>query len=60
MRGKLHSFGNAFCAGTWNVDAVKLVVVRGRSKVPPIDTMGEPGAAVAGCLVDDDLGDRRC
>ena len=57
--GKIHSFGDAFCAGTWNVDAVTLVVVRGGSEVPPIDTVGGPGAAVSRCLMDDDLGDGR-
>ena len=60
MRGKLHSFGDAFCVGTWNVDAVTLVVVRGRSKVPPIDTVVGPGAAVSRCLMDDDSGAGRC
>ena len=52
VRGKLHSFGDAFCAGTWNVDAVTLVVVRGGSEVPSIDTVGGPGVAVVRCLVD--------
>ena len=60
MRGKLHSFGDAFCAGTWNVDAVTSVVVRGGSKVPPIDTVGGPGAAVVRCLMDEYPGARRC
>ena len=31
MREKLDSFGNTFGAGTWNVDAVTSVVVRGGS-----------------------------
>ena len=60
MRGKLHSFDNVFCAGTWNVDVVTSAVVRGRSKVPPINTVGGPGAAVGRCLMDDNLGARRC
>ena len=54
--GKIHSFGDAFCAGTWNVDAVTLLVVRGRSKIPPIDTMRGPGAVVARCLMENDSG----
>ena len=60
MREKLHSFGDAFCAGKWNVDAVTSVVVRGGSEVPPIDTMGCPGVAVARCLMDDDSGAGSC
>ena len=60
MRAKLHSFGYAFCAGTWNVDAVTSVVVRGGSQVPFIDTVRGPGAAVFRCLVDYDSGARRC
>ena len=51
MRGKLHCFGDAFCAGTWNVDVVASVVVRGGSEVPSIDTMGGPGVVVVRCLV---------
>ena len=35
----------------WDVDAVASVVVRGRSKVPSIYTVGGPGAAVFGWLV---------
>ena len=54
MRGKLHSFGDAFCA------AVTSVVVRGRSEVPPIDTVGGPGAAVFRCLMDNTSGAGRC
>ena len=54
VRGKLHSFVDAFCAGTWNVDAVTSVVVRGGSEVPSIDTVGGPGAAVFRYLVDYD------
>ena len=60
MGGKLHCFGDALCAGTWNVDAVTLIVVRSRSEVPSIDTVGGPGAAVVRCLVYYDLRDWRC
>ena len=60
MREKLHSFGDEFCAGTWNVDAVTSVVVGGGSEVPSIDTVGGPGAAVSRCLMDYDLGAGRC
>ena len=58
--GKLHSFGDAFCAGTWNVDVVTLVVVRGRSKVTSINTVRGPGAAVVRCLMHDDSRAWRC
>ena len=47
MRNKLHIFGDAFCAGTCNIDAVTSVVVRGGYKVPPIDTVWGLGVAVA-------------
>ena len=60
MGGKLHCFGDAFCASTWNVDAVTSVVVRGGSKVPSINTVGSPGVAVFRYLVDYDSGDGRC
>ena len=60
MRGKLHSFGDAFCTGTWNVDTVTSVVVRGGSQVPSINTVGDPGAEVARCLMDYDSGAERC
>ena len=40
VRGKLDSFGDMFGAGTRNVDAVTLVVVRGRSKIPTVNTVG--------------------
>ena len=60
MREKLHSFGDALCAGTWNVYAVTSVVVGGGSKVPSIDTVGVPGAAVVRCIVDYDSGAGRC
>ena len=58
--GKIHSFGDAFCAGTWNVDAVTSVVVRGVSEVTLIDTVGGPCAAVVRCLMENDLYARRC
>ena len=58
--GKLHNFGDELCAGTWNVDAVISVVIRNGSEVTPIDTVGGLGAAVAGCLVDDNSGAGRC
>ena len=60
MRGKLYSFGDMFGAGPRNVDAVIPVVVRGGSKIPTVDTMGGPGATVAGCFMDNDAGARRC
>ena len=58
--GKLHSFGDIFCTGTWNVDAVTSVVVWGGSEVPTINILGGAGAAVVRCLMDDDWGDGRC
>ena len=60
MREELHCFGDAFCAGTWNLDAVTSVVVRGRSETPHIDTVGGPGAGIVRCLVDNDSGARMC
>ena len=51
MGRKVYCFGDAFCAGTWDVDTVTSVVVRGGSEVPSINTVGGPGAAVVGCLV---------
>ena len=60
MREKLHIFGDAFCAGTWNIDAVTSVVVRGGSKVPPIDTVGSPGAMVARYFMENDTGAGGC
>ena len=51
MWEELYCFGDALCAGAWDVNAVALVVVRGRSKVPSIYTVRGPGAAVVGCLV---------
>ena len=60
MGEKLHYFGDAFCAGTLNVDAVTLVAVRGGYQVPFIDTVGVPGAAVVRCLVYFDSRAWRC
>ena len=58
--GEFHCFGDALCAGTWNLDAVTSVVVRGRSEVPSIDTVGGPVAADDGCLVYYDSRAWRC
>ena len=47
-----YCFGDAFCVSAWDVYAVASVVVRGRSEVPSIYTVGGgAGAAVVGCLV---------
>ena len=48
VRVKLDSFGNCFGGGLQNVDTVTSVVVRGRSKIPTIDTVGGIGVTVAG------------
>ena len=58
MRKKLYSFGDTFCSGPQNVDAVTSLVVRGGSKIPTIDTVGGPCATVAGCFMDNDAGAR--
>ena len=60
VREELHSFGDSFCGGTWNVNAVTSVVVKGGSEVPPIDTVGGPGEAVARCLMENYSGAGRC
>ena len=60
MRGILYSFGDTFCAGKWNVESVTLVVVRGGSKIPSINTVGGTGVAVVRCLVDYNSGAERC
>ena len=52
VRKKLDSFGDTFGAGLRNVDAVTLVVDRGGSEIPTIDTVGGPCATIAGCFVD--------
>ena len=56
MRKKLYSFGDTFCSGPQNVDAVTSLVVRGGSKIPTIDTVGGPGATVAGCCFENGAG----
>ena len=60
MREKIYSFGNTLGADTRIVDAVILVVIRGGSEVPPMDTVGGPGAAVAGCFMDNNAGAGGC
>ena len=56
MGKKLHSLGDAFGTGAGDVDAVAAVMLRGTTKVPPVDTMGRPGAANGGGFVDQDFG----
>ena len=60
VRGKLYIFGDTFGAGPRNVYAVTLVVVRGGSEIPTIDTVGEADATVARCFVDNDVGAGGC
>ena len=60
MWEELKCFGDVFCVKTWDVYAVASVVVRGRSEVPSIYSVGGPGAAVVGCLVYYDLCAWRC
>ena len=60
VRGKLHSFGDTFGAGLRNVDAVTLVMIRGRSEIPTVDTVGCSVVTVAGCFVDDNAGAGVC
>ena len=60
MGEKLYCFVDAFCAGTWNVYAVTSVVVRGGSKIPTINTIGGPGAAVARCFMENDASSGGC
>ena len=60
MREKLDSFGDTFGAGPRNVDAVTLVVVRGGSEIPTIDTVGVPGATVDGCFMENNAGGGGC
>ena len=57
---KLYCFVDTFCAGTWNIDTVTSLVVRGGSKVPFIDTVGGAGVAVVRCLVYYDSRAWRC
>ena len=51
MWEELYWFGNALYTSLWDVYALALVVVRGRSELPSIYTMGVSNAAVVGCLV---------
>ena len=60
VREKLDSFGDTFGVGPRNVDALTSVVVRGGSVIPTIDTVGGPGATVAGCFMENDAGARGC
>ena len=60
VREKLDSFGDTFFAGPRNVDVVTTVVVRVRSEIPTVDTVGVPGATISGCFVDNDAGARGC
>ena len=60
MREKIYSFGDTFGAGKRNVDTVTSVVVRGGSKVPPVDTVEGPDAEVVGCFMDNDSDAWRC
>ena len=60
VRGKLDSFGDTFGAGLRNVDAVTSVVVRGRSEIPTVDTVGGPGSTIAGFFVGNDTGAGGC
>ena len=60
VREKIYSFGDTFGAGLRNLDAVTPVVVRGGSEIPTINTVGGPGATVAGCFVNNNTGDRGC
>ena len=56
VRGKIDSFSDTFGAGPWNLDAVTRVVVRGGSEIPIFDTVGVPGATIAGCFANNDMG----
>ena len=58
--GKLDSFGDTFGAGPRNVNAVIMVVVRGRSEIPTVGTVGGPGATIAGRFVNNNAGDGGC
>ena len=60
MRGKVYIFGDTFGACLRNVDALTSVVVRGGSEIPPIETLGGPGAVVAGCFMDNGVGAGGC
>ena len=58
VRKKIDIFGDTFCAGLQNVEALTSVFVRGGSEIPPIVTMGGPGATVAGCFMHNNVGAR--
>ena len=60
MRDKLDIFGDKFGAGQRNIDSVILVVVRGGSEIPTIDTVGGPGATIPGCFVENNAGAEGC
>ena len=60
VREKLDIFGDTFGAGTRNIDAVTLVVVRGGSVITTVDTMGVPDVTIPGCFVDNTAGVRGC
>ena len=51
---------NTFSAGPWNIDAVTMIVVRGRSEIPTVDTVGRPGVTISGCFVDNNAGTGGC
>ena len=51
------SFCDTFGAVPRNVEELTSVVVRGGSEIPTIDTVGPPGATVARCFVDNNVGD---
>ena len=55
---KIDIFGDTFCAGLQNVEALTSVFVRGGSEIPPIGTMGGSGATVAGCFMHNNVGAR--
>ena len=56
MGGKFHGFRDAFCPGSWDIDAMASVMVGGSSDVPAVDTMWVPSAPVGRSFVDEDLG----
>ena len=60
MRERIYTFGDTFGVGPRNVDTVTSVVVRGGSKIPPINTVGVPGAEFSGCFMDNNAGAGGC
>ena len=60
VREKIYSFGDTFGAGPRNVDAVTSVMVRGKSEIPTINTVGGSDVTVAGCFVDNNAGAGGC